>query len=329
MKKIYKILALVLLLVFAFGNLTVFAKAETNSTNYIIDRDSNSYTLNTMPTSGILPMIRRGSANALEINQEIEKIQAEIEAEARKSRALMVNFSYEVVVGGLESEFVSIIILSETEGALVLNRVDTIVIHAQTREILGLSDILGPNAVSLVNNLVEEHISNDSRFFSNISPNIGENHNFYVEDNALYIVFNKYEIASGSEGILEIGMLLDNVLNLTLNKDDYHLSGLYGIRMVPLRRVCESFGFKISWSSSSQTATITKQGIPGTIAVTIGSNRYTRSANRNTPFETRLELAPEIIDGSIHVPITFVETMLGLTYGINQNGEITISEYLR
>ncbi|MCL2593869.1 MAG: stalk domain-containing protein [Defluviitaleaceae bacterium] len=329
MKRLCKILSLVLIFVFVFSTV-LFAREDAPNTHFITEREANNQTFQAIPTEGYLPLVRRGSPNAMAINDEIDRIQNDAMALARRSRALSIYFSYDVVIGGAEDQYVSIIVGSETAIASTLQRVDTIVISQETREILTLTDILGRNAVAIVTSVVEEYIANNSGFYTNVRLEISEDHNFYIEGEMLYIIFNKYEIADGSMGIQKIGIELSNVINLTLEREEYHLSGLYGIRMVPLRLIAEAFGHRISWNEASETATITRNGTTnGTVSITIGSNRYTRITSRSTPFETRLEMAPELIDGSAHVPITFIDVMLGLIYSIDPSGEITISEYRR
>lgn len=84
------------------------------------------------------------------------------------------------------------------------------------------------------------------------------------------------------------------------------ITSVKGSVMVPLRLVVEQLGYKVTWSSSTQTATI-KQG---NTVVALTANSTTANVNGNA---VDLEAAPFVKGGTTLVPLRFLSENTGAT----------------
>jgi len=237
-------------------------------------------------------------------------------------------FSYNIVTS---NRVVSIIILSEvsTHGGSRANYVDTINVDRITLEPISVQspNLLGANGFAVATDVVNNFIAQNFRNMPRIST-LDEDSSFYVANGAVHFVFARYEIAPGSEGVQSVAVYLNNIYRYTLGAGDYEIDALnHGVRMLPLRRVAEALGHRVSWNHFSPfSIDVVRANGNGdeVIPLRLNHNSYMR-AQDSTP--RTLEAAPQMINGITYVPISFFEIILGMHYHISADGMIELTFY--
>ncbi|WP_409344021.1 copper amine oxidase N-terminal domain-containing protein [Paenibacillus sp. MBLB4367] len=88
--------------------------------------------------------------------------------------------------------------------------------------------------------------------------------------------------------------------------------------MIPLKPVAEALGYTYGWNEETQTAELSK-GAQWT-SVKVGEDRYSFAKMLIT-----LGKAPSLKDGSLFVPMSFLDEVLKLKYGVDPTGVVSIS----
>ena len=236
-----------------------------------------------------------------------------------------VYLSYKIVQS---DGFLSIIFHSEvvTLGGSRSERVQTLTIERATLNEISASDILGDNGLRIATDVVNQFIVQNFRNMPRI-PALTDDTRFYVTNEAVYFIFDRYEIAPGSEGIQSVPVYFSGFERYFLGEGDYQISeGNHGVRMLPLRRIAEHFDYVVSWDS--ETLEISLRRINGNgngyITLTLNLNSYRRI---NDLTARTLEAAPEIIGGATYVPISFFDLILDIHYSISTDGTIELTTY--
>lgn len=148
------------------------------------------------------------------------------------------------------------------------------------------------------------------------------NFSYYIDGSNVVIYFESYEIAPYASGIPKFAFTAKELKNL-LNADVYNamvnakpagkisLNGTtiniskapyekYYTTMVPVGDIGKVFGYKVGWDAKSKTATI------GGVTLKTGVNKY--AVGKAKPIS--LTAAPEIVKGSMFVPLEFFTTIL-------------------
>jgi len=236
-------------------------------------------------------------------------------------------FSYNIVTSG---RFVSLIILSEftAHGGSRVSRVDTINFDRLTMERVYAQDLMGTdNGFAIATNIVNNFIAQNFRHMPRIDM-LDEDSSFYVSNGSVHFVFNRYEIAPGSEGVQSVAVYLNHLMSYLLEIDDYHVDMLnHGVRMLPLRRVADAFGYEITWNGYEHEIGIVRTNGNGereVITLRLNQNAYMRAQDT---ISRTLEAAPQMINGVTHVPISFFEMILGMHYNISTDGTVELTIY--
>lgn len=240
-----------------------------------------------------------------------------------------VEFSYNIVSW---SRFVSIIFMTEsaTHGGARTSRVDAISFDRFTLEPIQAqsAELLGENGFDIATDIVNDFISQNFRNMPRIQA-LNESSNFYVAGGAVHFLFDRYEIAPGSEGIQSVPVYLNNLHRYFLEEDDIYIDRLnHGVRMLPLRRVTRAFEYDVLWNASTLEMGVVRingNGARDIVAtLTLDQNVYMRAQDT---IPRTLEAAPQIINGVAHVPISFFEVILGIHYNISTDGTIELTTY--
>ncbi len=240
---------------------------------------------------------------------------------------ISLDFSFDVKIDGNNDELVSILLFSCATASSSINKVISFNYNTLTEKMINITNgsVLGPNGIKLANKFILSEIkANPARFNSNFSG-ISEKQNFAVENDTVIIYFNEFEIAPGSEGIVEFAIPKSGIINCYVSKNEYYTpkNNAYNLKMIELRKVAQEFGYVLTWNSSENKAYIyrNRQLLS---SVKIGANEYYkgRLAKRS------LEAAPEIYKDRTYVPISFFEEILDQYYSVDSNGTITFSEYV-
>lgn len=171
----------------------------------------------------------------------------------------------------------------------------------------------------------------------NLSISLGtesSDENVVKTGNGYIFSVNFNEVENPTDRFLEIqNYFKENISDLIILAQDYSfgnkavvINGVQvteyvqtgeGLYMIPLRAVTESLGMDLIWDSETRSAEVTNGVFSSKI--TIGSNDYT--VNKSLQ---KFEQAPQIIDGSTYVPLSFIKDGLGLEYKLG-NGALVIS----
>ena len=242
-----------------------------------------------------------------------------------------VDLSYKIV---RSAEVLTIIFLTETvtpTGARS-GRVSTLSVDIDSLNKVAVTDLLGGNGLRIATDIVNGFIGQNFRNMPRIST-LDETAHFYVTNDAVHFVFDRYEIAPGSEGIQSVPVYFDNLKRYFLNEDDFHINeDNHGVRMLPLRRLAEQFDFDVTWvwDSDARTHEIRLSRADnegngnGYVSLRLNENAY-RRMHDITP--RTLESAPVIIGGITFVPISFFEAILDIHYNILADGTIELTTY--
>ncbi|MDR1560314.1 MAG: copper amine oxidase N-terminal domain-containing protein [Clostridiales bacterium] len=89
--------------------------------------------------------------------------------------------------------------------------------------------------------------------------------------------------------------------------------------IVPIRTYAEGLGYAIAWDAETNSVILTKGDARFT--VTVGKNEYLVDGEL-----TELEVAPANQNGTVYVPVSFFEKVLGAVYSVDTEGNIVIAE---
>jgi hypothetical protein len=269
---------------------------------------------------GELPVISGLTDQTFEtgLNNGIIAVATEKIKSAKKESARGVSFSYESYKSG---NIISVVIFTQTTIASTKTEVDAFNFDVSLNKMININDVLGINAVPLANSFIIDTIKQDTEKYNVDFGGIYDTQNFYVENGNCVLVFDKYELASGYEGVVRLTIPIKNIKNMTLEKNEYIVwQDYYKLKMIPLRKAGEELGYTVGWDAAAQGVTITKGKYE--VKLYIDQNIYQVGTGTRT-----LESPPSLIDGVTYVPITFFEIILGTAYTVDENERVTFSIY--
>ena len=184
--------------------------------------------------------------------------------------------------------------------------IETIVVaKSDYRVYPSLINIIGPNGYKMVDEYVKDQFSQQSAYYSSYKFE-GTNANtlFYVNAHSdLVIVLRNHQASSTYAGPIELTLDLSYIINHNVLSTDYYFTQ-DGVMMVPLASVLRAFAYETIWDG---TATVRKDGT--SFVLTSGVNNYNGLA---------YEAAPEIKEGRMYVPTTFISTQFGIYFTVNK-----------
>ena len=271
---------------------------------------------------GIVPSV----SGSTSLNNQIEKIVSFETGSATSSGASKLTFDYTIVQSEKHTT-ISFLINSTVISGSSMDKVSTVVIDKNTLKVVTVPDLLGANGLKIATDVVNEYIAANYRNMPRINT-LSANTSFYVADDAIYFLFDKYEIAPGSEGIQAVPVYRSKVKSLILEKDDfYNNTEKYNVRMIPIRKVLEHFDYTVRWVSDEHEIQIRKRtntDINAYVPLKLNENTYLR-VNDISP--QILESHPEKKNGSTYVPISFFESILDIYCHVKSDGTIELSVY--
>jgi hypothetical protein len=327
MKKIIIIIGLVLTIQNSMANKNItFAnnRGSTISTNTI---DETKLRLRVGGNFPEVNNIRNAALNQA-INQRLQTIFQTRVAIAQASNSTNITFDYKY---SSRNGIYSIVIYSTINSGTVREMADTITFDTNTNRILTINDVLGTNGTKIVYNHVNSQINNNPQIYRSNFSSIQNNQDFYLENGVMYIIFNQNEISNTLKGVHEgFSIVVNDVVDVTLNKNQYRVEQDYGLKLVPLRKVAQGLGHTVNWNERNRTVDVIKGEVTATIS--LDRNEYTRTvrsgrATAGNITTRELESKPTIVNGVMYVPISFFEIILRDTYTVANNGQITISTY--
>lgn len=194
-----------------------------------------------------------------------------------------------------------------------------------TASALTIAQAVGEGGATAANRAVRYTIQHDSEgmFFPDAMKTftgVTSDTSFYVEKGTVHLVFQQYDLAPYAAGIIEIPVNKTMVVgpSVRLSRTELASGGKSG-SFVPLRKVAEALGYKVSWVQKTRTATLSRDGVK--TQITVGSNAY--SLNGAKPIQ--LFAAPKLIGGTLSVPGALFSRILGLTAKTGTDGSLTIT----
>ncbi len=137
-----------------------------------------------------------------------------------------------------------------------------------------------------------------------------------AEIDSIKYKFNlEYDSNSKLENISDYKWVIINGKKENLNKNMYKTKN--GTIMIPIGKVAKKLGYKVKWNPREKTVTI-DSGIESIIS--IGDYNY-----GHLKLMFKLEEAATIEKGTVFVPISYLEQVLGLKVEVDSNGVLTIS----
>ncbi|MDR1067432.1 MAG: DUF3298 domain-containing protein [Clostridiales bacterium] len=269
---------------------------------------------------GKIPALTGLSDKTLEtgLNESITAVVNEKIRAAKKESARGVSFSYEEYISGNTA---SVIVFTQTTIASSKTEADSFNFDLKLNKMVNINDVLGINAVPIANIFIRDTIKRDTEKYNADFGGITDTRTFYVEGDECVLVFDKYEIASGYEGVIRLAIPLDSVTNTTLARSEYVVwPEYYKLKMIPVRKVCEKLGYEVLWNENTRAITLTKES--RSVTIDIGKNEY-----QNDVVLRSLEAAPTLIDGVTYAPIAFFEIILGAAYTVDETERVTFSIY--
>ena len=316
MKKIKKIIMIIILFLLLAKKNFILAQVNSNyDFDFISSRQINFKTKN-LEVTGQLPYINNFKNNLFQnqINQKIEAIYKKKLELAIAKNLKLIKLNYKAKAG---KNIISVLIYFSGE----INSLETINFNIKTCNFLTLKDILGPNAIEIINKIIKtETIKSPDKYNINFSGINNNHNNFFVDANNLFIVFNEYELSPAIKNIQEFNINLLNIKTKILNPKKYYIGELYNLKMIPLREICEAFDYKISWENNY--IKIIKNDFSSTIL--INKNSYIKN---KLPAQT-LESAAVIKNNKTYVPISFFKEYLNLFYTTDKDNNIIFTQYV-
>jgi len=252
------------------------------------------------------------------INRIIETAIENRIAHAREIRARTLTFAFEHYI--FES-YMSIVITSVATAASSRTDIMSVNFNTLTGEIVNVADIFGSHIVQLVDSLLIDALRTNPGHFNSSFGGMRENQAFSAVGSEIIFFFNDYELVSGAQSA--VALQLDNMREITLTPEEYHIREGFNLKMIPLGLVVSAMGYEANWHYETNEITLHYNG-ELVISMTPDVNSYVREGR----FARSLEVAPVILDGVTFVPISFFNQVLSLiTFHIDDYGNITFISY--
>ena len=257
-----------------------------------------------------------------EINQRINEIYDIEISTVRRPAARTLVFSHSIRRSG---DVVTILIEVSSAANRPAQSAFGVTVDLGAEKIISLTDVegLGINALQICNQAVNDAISANP-LFSNANFNeVDDTRCFYLDDNAVVLLFNEGEIAPAHLGVQRVRVEMDSILSVTIERDRIDIrEDFYNLKLIPLRDVVQELGFDLSWNAATRE-----------IRVSHGQFETVITINRNSFFRVRgavrsLEAAPFQNEyGITFVPLSFFDQILDVSYSEDENGNIVFSIY--
>ena len=237
------------------------------------------------------------------------------------TRTRSITFNHRVYTSG---NVVSLVIFAEIDSSVPRTLVRTVNFNANNGRIITLRDAASMDIVPLIERRIADMVrGNPVHYYAAQSADL-HNLPFYLTDDYVVVLFGGLSLSTRNTDVSSIDFNREKLYSVTLFADEVSVREYgYSLKRIPLRRVAEALGFGFMWDSELGYAAVLQNGRP-IISMSEGDNTFTVSGT----VSISLEEGPLIIDADLHVPITFFEQVLPLTfYDVSQDGRITFVAY--
>lgn len=263
------------------------------------------------------------------VDERINGVVSEMINEARRVRARSITFHYEVY----QTDTVVSVVIHATVSSVISRTLVRSVNFDFWGNILTVNEAMGLDAISLAERILSDKIRRDpARYYAALSASL-HNQAFFITHQGLVLVFDEFQLSTTRSGIETISLLYDNIREAVVNSDQHHRSqDGYNLLMIPLRFVLEDqLRYRVDYFQEYHGPEEDGMRVDVwrnnhlVIFMRPGINEY----HVMGMMQRSLEAAPEIINGSVYVPITFFDQILPLTtYSIDSFGTITFLSYV-
>jgi hypothetical protein len=175
-------------------------------------------------------------------------------------------------------------------------------------------ECLGKNGIAIASEIIESAIISEPDKYNAAFRKISNEEDFYIDNNEFVAIYNNYKFT------VDLYLLK----NLTLDGESVKqtsYSANKDVKFIPLRRVCEEFGYDVFWNQGSKSVEIRK----GRKIIFISIGEILAQID-NARFD--LDAPPILENGETYVPLNFFEQTLGLYYHFDsEDNSITFSVY--
>ena len=242
-------------------------------------------------------------------------------ARSGMTRARSIKFSHEAHSSG---NVVSLVIFAEIDSSVPRTLVRTVNFNATSGRQIVLREAIAMDITPIIERKIAEMIRNNpEHYYAAQSASLGDM-SFYVTDSSVVILFNGLSLSTRDADVSSISFARENLHSFSISRNDYQVRDYgYSLKRIPLRAVTQGLGFTISLNSENGTVSVL-QNRQVIATLTEGCNDFTLSGG----VVVSLEEGPLLIEGRLHVPITFFDQVLPLTiYSISSAGRITFVTY--
>ena len=334
--KIFKYTIMILTILSA--NIFIESPIRTEAAN-VNPPSSSLYTANQLSLreegleiKGEYPIVQNLNNLGSVLNGSIYDTYRQKVADAKESKARSITFEWKAYASPYG--IYSIILKSKITTAVSKDEVNSFNFIPSQSRLVGVNDILGPNGLQIADKVISQRIRADSEHYYTNFPGLQDTDAFYVtNDGNIVFLFDAFQIAPGSVGITSFQLKINGVINTgPIKKDEgYWIKDTsYSLKMVPLRAIAESLGYRINLNNDYNIVTVSRSG-DVTVSFMIGENSY-MSSRPDAPGKNQtraLESAPEKKNGITYVPISFFDQILELVaYRVDENDSIIFSTYI-
>jgi len=256
------------------------------------------------------------------INERIEDIVGAIIADARRTRARSINFSFEVHP---TQDMVSVLVRAQVTSVITRTLVRSVNFCPTSGALLTIRDATAVNLVPLASRILTDRMRRYPEQFYAVQNVSLYNQAFFVTTHGVTFLFDEFQLSSMVGGVVPLELRNEHVFTATLRHDQLlPYDHAYDLMMVPLGYVASQLGYTAIWNEELRRAEVST-GNTLLVWMYTGINEY-----RTQDLVRTLEAAPHITENNqMYVPITFFERVLPLsTYNIDEFGNITFLAYM-
>ncbi len=313
MKNYASILFLTLVLFFSFPWTT---SSSTIDTIKYVTSKNYYYEKNNMVLAGKYPVISNLDNEEFQkyVNDEITNIISDYISK-KETTSKKIDLTYQTII---YNNYLSILVFFENSVTKEVT-ISSITIDTQNFTKILINDLIGSNGLAYANKVAlskADDLGIKSIEVTNSTP-------FYVEDGKIFLIYGAGELTFVQKGNITIEISPSNLKNYTLSKSAYYKKSNYNVKMIPLRQVLEALGYEVLWDQKTGNITInTSSGVLVSV-ISPNENKY----SKGTFAPQALEFAPEIVNNTTYVPISFFSEIIGLLYSTDENENIVFSKY--
>lgn len=303
------------------SEIKAFAELKENQSGYYVYGKPLDGKKGVTSVRGELPQFRNlpDEDQCASLNEKINRVYIAA-LDSLSSDIRYIEFGYKTTSG---NGFMTVVLQYSKYSGLLERTVDTFTLRFEDFKEVNISDVLGPNAVKIINKLITQDAKrNPSKYNSSIAP-ITDEHDFYIEDGVFSVIFDEYELTPKRAELFELTLALTDYINLYISKDEYFSATSNKIKMIQAKQVADAFDYSLVWNAQKQTTKFIRDEKEAASAA-IGINAYSGRDFKSK----KLETFPQLRDGRTYLPITFYEEFLNLVYTVDSEGRICFSEYI-